>query len=141
MAGTILAGPKKSGGGNGKVWATFGIGNGRNQVVAVDVCPPYRVEVGGTTYLIEARSSKPGGGPLYLEFKKSSNQGGSWTSLFEPSYKLTILPNSKALVQVVGQLAPGAGRVLSPGDWLRVDVLVGSSQDWRNVSAWVRWQS
>jgi hypothetical protein len=65
----------------------------------------------------------------------------TWTSLFATGQKLTILPNSKALVQVAAQLAAGAGRLLAAGDWLRVDVLTGSSGDWQNVSAWVRWSS
>ena len=135
MAGTILAGPKK----RGVYTATFGIGNGFNQPVANDVCPPYEVEVGGTVYVIEARSNKPGAGALFLDFKKSGNLGTTWSSLFAPGQKLTLLANSTQLVRVTLLLAEGGGRVVAPNDWLRADVLVGSSADWQNVSAWVRW--
>ncbi len=102
---------------------------------------PRRIQYAGTLIEVEIASNIPGTGTIYVDILKTRDQGATWVSIFPAG-------NENKLVLSAGSTLPNT-RVTAfaapPDDMFEVDdfvvpaLLAGSSEDWRNIIAHVRW--
>lgn len=117
---------------------TFGLGMYGDQIVINDACPPYIVKEPGVPVIWYAKAKYPPiGNNVFLDVKKSSDLGTTWTSIFPDENKPYVLDRS-SLWTTGTVFKPGT--YFNQGDWLRVDVLPGSAQNAQEIILSIVWR-